>query len=136
MTPQELKDRTKTFAKDIVRLCRRLPADWDVREIAKQLLRSGTSVASNYRASCRARSDREFCSKVGVAVEEADESQLWLELLGVPELCIDPGLLKPLLRESGELTAILTASYNTAKANLEKRKLERKKGRAKKSAHP
>jgi four helix bundle protein len=129
MTPQELKDRSKKFAKEIVRLCRRLPSDWDVREIAKQLLRSGTSVAANYGAACRARSDREFCSKIGVVVEESDESQLWLELLSVPELSVDTSLLVPLVKEAGELTAIFTASHNTAKANVERRKTAQKKAR-------
>jgi four helix bundle protein len=105
-------------------LCRRLPADWDVREIAKQLLRSGTSVAANYRAACRARSDREFCSKIAVVVEESDESQLWLEFLGVPELGVEQRLLGPLMKEAAELTAIFTASHNTAKANLRKRRRE------------
>lgn len=127
MTPGELKDRTKRFASQIVRLCRHLPGDWDVREIAKQLLRSGTSVAANYRAACRARSEREFCSKIGVVVEESDESQLWLEFLGVPELGVEQALIGPLAKEAAELTAIFTASQNTAKANLEKREGERKR---------
>ena len=98
--------------------------------MAKQLLRSGTAVAANYRACGRARSDKEFCSKMAVVVEEADESQLWLELL--PEA--DPNLAtdeqKALLGEASELTAILTASHRTAKANLKKSK-DQKKGRAK-----
>ena len=81
MNQQQLRDRTKTYAIQIVRLCRKLPADWDVRELGKQLLRSGTAVAANYRACGRARSDKEFCSKLAIVVEEADESQLWLELL-------------------------------------------------------
>jgi four helix bundle protein len=115
MTPQELKDRTQRFATEIVRLCRRLPREWDVRGIAGQLLASGTSVAANYRAACRARSSKEFCSRIAVALEEADESQLWLELLSVPELSVDGSLLTPMLKEAAELAAILTASYNTAK---------------------
>ena len=74
MTPQELKARTKKFAKEIVRLCRRLPFRWDVREMAGQLLRAGTAVAANYRSACRARSDKEFCSRIAIVLEEADES--------------------------------------------------------------
>src|SRR5262249_41392454 len=81
MNQQQLRDRTRNFAKGIVRLCRSLPHEWDIREMGRQLLRSGTSVAANYRARGRARSHKEFCSKLGVVVEEADESQLWLELL-------------------------------------------------------
>jgi four helix bundle protein len=129
MTPQELKARTKKFAKDIVRLCRRLPFRWDVREMAGQLLRAGTAVAANYRSACRARSDKEFCSRIAIVLEEADESQLWLELLGVPELEINPELLKPLFNEATELTAIFNASYETSKSNLEKRKREKKQAR-------
>jgi four helix bundle protein len=131
MTPQQLRDRTKKFAIQVVRLCRTLPKDWDVRELAKQLLRSGTAVAANYRACQRARTDKEFCAKLGVVVEEADESQLWLELL--PEACpqLDARQQKAILGEASELTAIFTASYRTSRANLEKRKAERKKRRAK-----
>ena len=136
MIPQQLRERTKKFAIRIVRLCHSLPNDWDVREIGKQLLRCGTSVAANYRACNRARSDKEFCSKVGVVLEEADESQLWLEFL--PEACpsIDATFHSGLLTEATELTAIFTASYRTSKANLERKKAERKKRRANKSGRP
>ena len=130
-TPQELRDRTKKFAIQIVRLCRKLPQDWAVQEIGEQLIRSGTSVAANYRAAQRGRSDKEFCSKVGVVVEEADETELWVELLPEAYPEIDPRLHRELLTEAGELTAIFSASHRTAKANLEKRKLERKKEREK-----
>jgi len=68
---------------DIVRSCRRLPLDWRVRVLGGQLLRSGTSVAANYRASRRSRPDKEFCARIGVVAEEADETLLWLELLVV-----------------------------------------------------
>ena len=136
MNQQQLRDRTKTFAIQIVRLCRKLPADWDVRELAKQLLRSGTAVAANYRACGRARSDKEFCSKLAIVVEEADESQLWLELLTEADPKIATGTHKALLSEAGELTAIFTASHRTAKSNLEKKKAERKKGRANRVARP
>jgi four helix bundle protein len=77
----ELKDRTKQFAVRIVKLFRSLPRTDEARIIGKQVLRSGTSVAANYRAVCRARSKAEFIAKVGVVVEEADETVFWLELL-------------------------------------------------------
>ena len=136
MTPQQLRERTKKFAVRIVRLCHQLPAFWDVRELGGQLLRSGTAVAANYRAAQRGRSDKEFCAKIGLVVEEADETQLWLELLpeAFPE--IDRPTHRELLQEAGELTAIFTASHSTAKANLEKRKQEKKKERATKAARP
>lgn len=77
----ELKERTKSFARRIIRLIRALPSCAEIRIIGNQLLRAGTSVAANYRAVCRARSRAEFLAKLGVVIEEADESAFWLELL-------------------------------------------------------
>ena len=78
------------------------------RVITKQILRSGTSVAANYRASCRARSQAEFIAKIGVVEEEADETALWLELL--TESGIMPAQkLSALLTEANELTAIMAS---------------------------
>ncbi len=98
------------------------------------MLRSGTSVAANYRACGRARSDKEFCSKMGVVLEEVDESELWIELLPDAWPEIDTKTHKALLQEAGELVAIFSASHRTAKHNLEKRKDEKKKARAKPAA--
>ena len=78
----ELKQRTKRFAIRIVSLFRSLPHSPDAQTLGKQLLRSGTSVAANYRSVCRARSKAEFISRMGVVIEEADESVFWLELFG------------------------------------------------------
>jgi four helix bundle protein len=79
--PEQLRDRTKIFALRIIRLFRALPYRTDTQVLGKQLLRSGTSVAANYRAVCRARSKAEFIARIGIAAEEADEAVLWLELL-------------------------------------------------------
>lgn len=98
-----------------MRLCRALPQAFDARAIGRQLVRSGTSVAANHRAACRARSRKEFIAKIGVVVEEADETQFWLELLEESGL-IRPELLQDLAREARELTAIFTASYDTARS--------------------
>ncbi|HET9181290.1 MAG TPA: four helix bundle protein [Candidatus Angelobacter sp.] len=111
---EQLRDRTKAFALRIVRLFRSLPRATEAQVIGKQLLRSGTSVAANYRAACRARSKAEFVAKLGVVLEEVDESVLWIEML------IDAGIMKKsrldsLLNESRQLTAIFTASRQTAK---------------------
>ncbi len=114
MTPKELKDRTKRFAVDIVTLCRELPTTVDGRRLGQQLLDSGTSVAANYRASCRARSRAEFISKLGVVLEEADESLFWLELM-VDARLVSAARAEKLLKEADELTAIFVASLNTAK---------------------
>jgi four helix bundle protein len=81
MTPDELRTRTKSFALRVVKLYRSLPRTADAQVMGKQLLRCGTSVAANYRASCRARSRAEFAARIGVVVEEADESGFWLEML-------------------------------------------------------
>jgi four helix bundle protein len=87
-----------------VKLCRGLPRDWFIRVISQQLLRAGTGVAANHRACGRARSDKEFCAKMGIVVEEADESQLWLELLAVA----DPDVAgKEHKRMLGEAASIL-----------------------------
>jgi four helix bundle protein len=114
MNPTELKARTKTFALRIIKMSREIPkADDAGRVIAKQILRSGTSVAANYRASCRARSQAEFIAKIGTVEEEADESALWLELL-IEAGILSEKKLSALLAEANELTAIMAASRKTA----------------------
>lgn len=97
-------------------LFRSLPRTEEARVIGRQLLRSGTSVAANYRAVCRARSKAEFISKIGVVVEEADEVVFWLELL-VDTRILSADLVKDLLTEANELLAIFAASQRTAKGN-------------------
>jgi len=115
-TSNLLKDRTKQFAIRIVKLFRSLPKTEEGKIIGRQILRSGTSVAANYRAVCRARSKAEFIAKIGVVVEEADETVFWLELLGETHV-MDPNKLVNLLAEANELLAIFAASQRTAKLN-------------------
>jgi four helix bundle protein len=112
----DLKARTKQFALRVMKMVDALPRTIQGRTIAKQIIRSATSVAANYRAACRARSRAEFIAKIGVVEEEADESCFWLELI------IDSGLLteeriRPLLSEAGELVAIMAASRKSAIGN-------------------
>ena len=114
MTPEELRSRTKKFALRVVKVYRSLPRTPDAQVMGRQLLRCGTSVAANYRASCRARSKAEFASRVGIVVEEADESGFWLEMLVEADIVKAP-LLEDLLRESKELTAIFTATVRSVK---------------------
>ena len=102
---------------DIIELIEHLPATQTGKVIGNQLLRSGLSVGANYRAACRGRSKADFISKIGITIEEADESQRWLEMLSYAGL-VSSIMLKPLLQESNELVAILTASVKTARANL------------------
>lgn len=121
MATQEtaLKDRTRKFALNVVLFLRSGAYSEDWRSLRQQLIRSATSVGANYRAACRSRSRAEFIARIGVTLEEADESAFWLELL------IDIGathspLAQDLLREANELCAILAASSLTAKANAER----------------
>jgi four helix bundle protein len=113
-TPQILRDRTKRFALLVIRCCRAIPRNEESRIICRQLLRSATSVAANYRAVCRARSSADFISKMGIVLEEADESLFWLELLEESGIA-PPEKLRPLLKESNELVSIFVASLRTVK---------------------
>jgi four helix bundle protein len=115
--PEEFRNRTKRFAAWTIRLFIKLPRTREeVRVVGKQVLRSGTSVAAHVREASRARSDEEFVSKLGGALQEADESQLWLELLR-EECAIEPALTKPLENEASELIAIFTTMINRTKGN-------------------
>ena len=111
----EFRARTKLFAAQSIRLFVKLPKSREeVRGCGKQMLRAGTSVAAHVREASRARSNDEFVSKLGGALQEADESQMWLELLR-EECGIDPALTKPLEKEADELMAILTTMINKTK---------------------
>lgn len=118
----DLRDRTRQFSLRIIRLCDQLPTRPSARVIATQLLRSGTSVGANYRAACRARSNAEFVSKLGIVLEEADESVYWLELL-VESGVVPPAKLVPLLKEAQELVAIFAASRLTASRQTSQRRI-------------
>ena len=114
MNKDELKARTKRFALRVMTLVDALPKTVAGRAIGNQLVRAGTGVGSNYRASCRARSRAEFIAKIGVVEEEADESAFWMELI------IESGLLRAakvdaLLKEANELVAIMAASRISAR---------------------
>ena len=112
--PEQLRIRTKQFALRVLKMFQALPKSDEARVIGRQVLRSGTSVGANYRAVCRARSRKEFISKLAVVIEEADETVFWFELL--IEGGIVPGRrLAALLAEAVELLAIFAASSRTAK---------------------
>jgi len=113
----QLRDRTKQFALRILKLCSSLPRSEAGRVISRQLIRSGTSVAANYRAVGRARSQAEFVAKMGVVVEEADESVFWMELL-VDAQIVQKARLDGLITEGNELVSIFVASQKTAKGRL------------------
>src|SRR5437764_67724 len=118
MTAEELKARTKQFALRVIKLVAAIPKSIEGRAIANQLVvRCGTSVAANYRAACRARSKIEFVAKMGVVLEEADETQPWLELIIEAKL-MAAKRVQPLLDEASELVAIFVASRKSASSNL------------------
>ena len=105
---EDLRTRAKVFAALVIRLYVKLPNNREeTRVCGKQLLRAGTSVAAHVREASRSRSDAEFISKLGGALQEADESQLWLELLN-EECGVDSSHTKPIHQEAGELIAIMT----------------------------
>ncbi|HXT70541.1 MAG TPA: four helix bundle protein [Vicinamibacterales bacterium] len=122
MFAEELRIRTRQFAVDVVKLSLRLPKDdllWIVR---RQLIRSATGTASNYRAACRARSDKEFASRLGVVIEEADESELWLDILQVMEYQPAAELTR-LRSEATQLVAIMVKSRCTTLENIKRKRL-------------
>ena len=114
MNEAEMKKRTKNFAKEIIKLCRKLPANREGRLIGNQIFRSGTSVAANYRAACRAKSTADFISKLAIVEEEADETLFWLELIHEMEILNKP-LIDILMKENDEIIAIIVSSIKTAR---------------------
>jgi four helix bundle protein len=116
-SPEELRQRTKQFALRIIKLFRALPKTQEARVLGKQVLRSGTAVAANYRSACRARSRADFISKIGITVEEADETAFWLELL-IDANIVRKAKLENLLAEANELVRIFAATRATARSRL------------------
>lgn len=112
----DLKQRTKGFALQIIVLVDSLPVGRTAEVIGRQLLRSGTSVGANYRAACRAKSAADFIAKMGIVEEEADECIYWMELLAEANI-LPLTRLQPLMTEADELVAITVSSIKTAKAN-------------------
>jgi len=121
MNETELKNRSKAFALAVIGLCETLPKKYSAEVIAKQLIRSSTSTAANYRAACRGRSKPDFANKLGIVEEECDESLFWLEMLRDAKLLPESNLAA-LLKEADELTAIFTASHKTVRQNISNRK--------------
>jgi len=106
--------KSKQFAIDIIKFCRTLPPDQAARVISYQIIKSATSVAANYRAACRGRSQAEFFSKICIVVEEADESVFWLEMIEGTGFKIDSIELKRLQQEADEILAITAKAKATS----------------------
>ncbi len=114
MTQDELKRRTKAFALRVVSLVETFPNTFLGRQVGGQVTRSSTSVAANYRAACRAKSNADFIAKMGIVEEEADESSFWIEF-AVDANLVNAARVDDLLNEANQLTAIFVASINTAR---------------------
>ena len=124
MDAKELQRRTRQFAIDTIRAVREFPRTVDGQFIGRQLIRSATSVAANYRAACRSKSPDDFVSKIGTICEESDEAQFWFDVTLAASVAHLPEL-NALFAESTELVSIFTASWSTAKANQAKRRAAR-----------
>ena len=114
-----LKARTKKFALDVLTFVRALPSSEEAKVVGRQLIRSATGVGANYRATCCSRSQAEFVARLGVALEEADESAFWLEIITEGRIATGKRALE-LLDEADQLSAILAASSITASESLER----------------
>ncbi len=114
MNQEQIKLRTKEFARKVISLCRQLPPTREGRLIGDQFFRAGTSVGANYRAACRARSKADSISKIGFVLEEADKSLYWMEILSENRIIDSKVLIDP-MREAQELIAIFVSTLNTAR---------------------
>ena len=115
----QINIRTKKIGIDVINLIDELPKKMSVLVISKQILRCSTSVGSNYRAACRAKSDADFLNKLRIVEEESDETSFWLEVLEEANLT-KPSRVERLKKEVNEITSIIVASQKTMqkKTNL------------------
>jgi four helix bundle protein len=111
---ERLKKRTKEFSVRVFKLCRALPKNREADVIARQILRSASSVAANHRSLCRSRSRADFIAKLGIVIEEADETLFWLEYLVDCEV-MPAEKLSQLMQEANELTAIFVSARETSR---------------------
>ncbi|WP_347050600.1 four helix bundle protein [Flavobacterium olei] len=119
MTTNEMKVRTKKFSLMVIDLAEKLPNTNVIKSITSQIVRSGTSVGANYRAVCRARSDKEFIAKMNIVLEEADETLFWIEIIK-EKMWLAKEELEIALKEANELTAIFVSSLKTVNNRINK----------------
>ncbi|MCK4678078.1 MAG: four helix bundle protein [Bacteroidales bacterium] len=115
-----MKKRTKKFAVDVIRFCESLKTSKASSVITYQLVKSATSTGANYRAACKARSKKEFFSKICIVVEEADESEYWLKVIKDSTLSNEDKELKRLLTEAIEIIKIMSKAKNSTYSKKEK----------------
>lgn len=117
MNKDILKTRTKKYGIEIIRFLYSLPKENITSAISNQLVRSATSIGANYRAALRSRSEKEFIAKMGIIVEEADETLYWLEIMSeVSQFDRSKKEIEILMKEANELTAIFVSTLKTLKA--------------------
>ena len=115
MTPQELRNRTKKFAVNVIKFAKSAISSNPIdQEISCQLTRASGATAAGYRATCRARSRKDFIYKLGNSIEEVDEAALWLEVL-IESEAVPKRAAQPLWQEADELTRIFVRSRQTAR---------------------
>jgi four helix bundle protein len=131
----ELQDRTRAFATRVILFCQLLPSSQAAQSISGQLIDASGSIDSNYRAGCRARTRKEFIAKLGIVVEESDESLGWLKLLVESSICTAEAA-EGLIKEADELVAIFVQSEKTARRNYEAEQARRKASRERRSRRP
>jgi four helix bundle protein len=117
MTSDELKLRFRKYSGRIVKMVDKLPNTISGRALGAQIVRSGTSPGANYRAACRAKSDKDFINKLKIVEEELDETEYWIDIISDVEL-IKPELLVEIHKETKELLAIITQSIITKRKKM------------------
>ncbi len=121
MDPDELRQRTKRFGLSVIKFIETLPSTQSARIIGNQLMRASLSVGANYHSACRGRSKADFISKIGIAIEEADGSLYWLDMLSEAQIG-SVEKIQPLKKAAGELVSIFIASAKTARNNLNRQR--------------
>ena len=115
----DMVERTRAFALRVFKLCSSLPNSPESWHMRDQLFRCATSVAANYRAALRAKSDKDYLNKLKICEEESDESDFWMDMLAACEL-VKRYKVEPLMKEANELTEIITTSIVTKRRNMKK----------------
>ena len=121
MKRDDMRNRTKAFALRVIKMYSQLPKGVVAQVLGKQVLRSGTSVAANYREACRARSDAELLSRLGLVEGEIDESMLWMELL-VESDTVPTAKMVAILKEADELIRIVVTAGKTTRQRVRGKK--------------
>lgn len=111
---KKLKDRTRRFAVDVILFCESFKNNKASSVISYQIIKSATSTGANYRAACSSRSKKEFFSKICIVVEEADETEYWLEIIRETNLSNNNSELSRLIKEANEISKIMTKAKNTS----------------------